>query len=105
MRKSQQRLSLYFLKGVIMPFLLIFAFAPAILVIALAVMLISGAITFLTNRGRPNIDNKFGKAVGETFASGVIKGYTEKMKEFKKTQQAKKPKTVEMIDIIILEER
>lgn len=88
-----------------MPFLLLFAFVPAFLVIGLAVMLISGTITFLTNRGRPNIDNKFGKAVGETFASGVVQGYTEKMKEFKKTQQAKKPKTVETIDIIILKER
>lgn len=88
-----------------MPFLLLFAFVPAILLIALSVMLISGTITFLTNRNRPQLNNKFGRAVGETFASGVIQGYTEKMKEFKQTQQAKKPKPVQTVEIIVLEEK
>ena len=83
-----------------MPFLLLFAFVPAILVIALAVMLISGVITFLTNRDRLTVENV--SRIGTIEAFNKL---TKKIDELKKTCEARKPKTVETIEIIVLKEK
>lgn len=85
-----------------MPFLLLFAFVPAVLLIALAVMLISGTIMFMLNRNNSTVD--YISCIG----SGLIEIFnncSEKFKEFKKTQRAKKPKTVETIEIVVLKEK
>lgn len=87
-----------------MPLLLLFAFVPAIIVISLAVMLISGTITFLTNRSK-NIDYEFGKFCGNNFTQGFVQGCQSKMKEIKDVQKAKKTKIVETIDVVILKEK
>lgn len=83
-----------------MPLLLVFAFVPAILLIALAVMLISGTILFLTNRGSVTREQLFYNGCKSAFDK-----VNEKVEDVKKVQQAKKYKNVQTIDVIILKEK
>ena len=93
--------SLLFLKGVIMPFLLLFAFVPAILVIALAVMLIAGTINFLLNRRALTPEN-----VARVSLDDIFDKTSRKIKECMKKQEEKKAKYVdiETVDIIVIKE-
>lgn len=83
-----------------MPILLLFAFVPAILVIALAVMLISGSVMFLTNKNYFTKENIF-----YTGCRDVFNKVNDKAEDIKKVQQARKPKHVRTIDVVIFKER
>lgn len=83
-----------------MPFLLVFAFVPAVLVIALSVMLISACIMFLTNRTSFTVEN-----LSRVGFKDMFDKCSQKIKDFKRAQNAKKVKTVETIEIVVLKEK
>lgn len=80
-----------------MPFLLVFAFAPAILMIGLAVALIGGCIWFMISRPYLKLEN-----FCKSFASDVKKKQQE-MKEEKEEVKIEEVKTVRTLDVIVLE--